>query len=253
MKKKPGILITGASGGFGREFAHQMEHMGFRLLLHGRDATRLQMTLEYLQHPERHRCLYAELSTCHGVESLVGQLKDEDSISGLVNNAGFGVWGSFEQRQIVTQLDVLNTDLVAAVHLTHALLPRLIRNNGFIINVSSLAGETPLPYMSTYSAAKAGLTYWSEAMRTELKEKIPVVTVAPGPSPTGFRDISGMPPGKGGVFRTPSATVVQVALEKLRRGGGYCVPGFRHHMLFAMQKMVPRSLALWLIGRHLQH
>ncbi len=252
MQVEAGILITGASGGFGREFAHQLEHMGCRLLLHGRDAPRLQMVLESLRRPDAHRCLYADLSSREGVEYLLAQLREEERLAGLVNNAGFGVWGSFEQRQIVTQLDVLQTDLVTAVHLTHALLPRLIANHGFIINVSSLAGETPLPYMSTYAAAKAGLTYWSEALRIELDGRVTVVTVAPGPSPTGFREVSGMPQNKGSVFRTPSRLVVEASLRRLRRGGGFCVPGLRHRMLHALQRVTPRCAALWLIGRHLR-
>ncbi len=252
MTAEPCVLITGASGGFGREFARQLEHMGCRLLLHGRDAPRLRMTLESLRHPERHRCVHADLSTPDGVESLLTQLHEEDRLAGLVNNAGFGIWGAFEQRQIVMQLDVLHTDLVAAIHLTHALLPRLITNRGFIINVSSLAGEIPLPYMSTYSAAKAGLTYWSEALRAELGGRVTVVTVAPGPSPTGFREISGMPPGKGSVFRTPSCLVVRASLRKLRQGGGFCVPGIRHRLLFALQRATPQRLALWIINRHLR-
>jgi len=253
MKEKPTILITGASGGFGREFAQQLEDTGCQLLLHGRDRPRLQMTQECLLHPERHRCLRADLSTATGVESLLYQLNPEEKLVGLVNNAGLGAWGPFDRRQIVSHMDVLQTDLVAAVQLTHALLPELIKNNGFIINVSSLAGETPLPYMSTYAAAKAGLTYWSEALREELKGSVNVVTLAPGPSPTGFRDISGMPKNKGGLFRTSSRDIVQASLKTLKRGGGYCVPGFRHRMLYLLQKVIPRRLALIMIGRHLRH
>jgi len=252
MKDNTSVLITGASGGIGREFASQLEQSGCRLLLHGRDAPRLQMVLESLRHPKRHRCLYADLSSRDGVEYLLVQLRDEEHLAGLVNNAGFGIWGPFEQQQIVTQLDVLQTDLVAAVHLAHALLPRLIAHRGFIINVSSLAGETPLPYMSTYAAAKAGLTYWSEALRAELDGRVTVVTLAPGPSPTGFREVSGMPRNKGGAFRTPSHLVVEAGLYRLRRGGGFCVPGLRHRLLFTLQRATPRRAALWLLRRHMR-
>ncbi|HXH64810.1 MAG TPA: SDR family NAD(P)-dependent oxidoreductase, partial [Mariprofundaceae bacterium] len=161
------ILITGASGGFGCEFARQLEGEGHRLLLHGRDTARLKLTLGRLAHPERHRCLQGDLSRPEGIEQLCQAIAKEE-LTGLVNNAGFGVWGAFERTESVPQIDVLRTDLVAPVELTHALLPNLIRNRGFIINVSSLAGETPLPHMSTYAAAKAGLTFWSEALRTEL-------------------------------------------------------------------------------------
>jgi len=246
----PSVLITGASGGFGCEFARQLEPLGYRLILHGRDKARLQLTLGVLKRQDRHHCIIGDLSTPDGVESLIDGLAEETELCGLINNAGFGVWGLFERGEIVPQADVLVTDLVAPVRLTHALLPRLRKNNGFIINVSSLAGETPLPHMSTYAAAKAGLTYWSEALRMEVD--IPVVTLAPGPSPTGFRDISGMPESMGNVFRTSAAEVVAASLKTLRRGGGYCVPGLRHRLLWLLQKVTPRSLALTIMARYLR-
>ncbi len=246
------MLLTGASGGFGIEFAVQLEQLGYRLLLHGRDRARLQMTLNVLKRPQDHKLIMAELSSRKFMEDLIEEVKQEQHLVGLINNAGFGLWGGFERSESVPQLDVIRTDLLAPVAITHALIPQLIRHHGFIINVSSLAGESPLPYMSTYAAAKAGLTYWSEALRAELKGKIRVVTLAPGPSPTGFRKISGAPTGKGGRFRSTAQTVVSAALETLKNGGGYCVPGIRHRLLWLLQKAVPRSLALNVMARYLK-
>ncbi|MDX8395993.1 MAG: SDR family NAD(P)-dependent oxidoreductase [Mariprofundaceae bacterium] len=249
---EPSILITGASGGFGYEFARQCEAMDVRLILHGRDKARLQLTLDALKKPERHRVVLADLAPRKGVDALIDLLQDEQDIIGLINNAGFGTWGSFERSESVAQLDVLRTDLVAPIALAHALLPRLIRNQGFIINVSSLAGETPLPYMSTYAAAKAGMTYWSEALRMELEGQVRTVTLAPGPSPTGFREVSGAPRGKGGLFRTPAPIVVAASLSVLNSGGGYCIPGWRHRCLWLMQKLVPWRLALPIMAKYLK-
>ncbi len=249
---RPLVLLTGASGGFGCEFARQLEDRGYRLLLHGRDKPRMQMTLHNLKAPRSHICLYADLAVPHEREGLIERLKQFPNLHGLVNNAGFGVWGAFEQREIKPQMGVLLTDLVAPVDLTHALLPVLRRNRGFIINVSSLAGETPLPYMSTYAAAKAGLTWWSEAIRMELEGEVRVVTLAPGPSPTGFRDVSGMPEGPGSRFRSRARLIIEYGLRQLDRGGGFCVPGKRHKVLFYLQKFTPRWVALRLMVSYLR-
>ncbi|MDX8390285.1 MAG: SDR family NAD(P)-dependent oxidoreductase [Mariprofundaceae bacterium] len=246
------VLITGASGGFGREFARMLEAEGYRLVLHGRDQARLRLTLDALQQPQMHRCVVAELSDEEGVASLLAEITDEKELIGLVNNAGFGVWGAFAMSESVRQLDVLRTDLIAPVIITHALLPKLLRNRGFIINVSSLAGETPLPMMSTYAAAKAGMTFWSEAIRMELKEELSVVTLAPGPSPTGFRDISGMAIGKGNIFRLSSEEVVRCAITSLKRGGGFVVPRLKHKALWMLQKITPRNLALQIMRNYLK-
>jgi len=244
-------LITGASGGFGLEFAKQLERSGYALILHGRDKARLQMTMGALKHPDRHCIVQADLNAKHGLAALLYALESKKLI-GLVNNAGFGIWGGFEQTGVVPQIDVIKTDLKAPIALTHALLPGLLRHKGFIINVSSLAGEYPLPYMSTYAAAKAGLTYWSEALRTELKGKIRIVTLAPGPSPTGFREISGMPNSTGSFFRTPIPIIIDAGLNTLKQGGGYCVPGWRHKLLYIMQKAIPRSIGLHIMANKMR-
>jgi len=249
---RPLVLLTGASGGFGCEFARQLEERGYRLLLHGRDKPRMLMTLHVLKAPKSHICLYADLAVEDAREAFIEQVKHYPELYGLVNNAGFGIWGPFEQREIKPQMGVLLTDLVAPVDIAHALLPTLRRNRGFIINVSSLAGESPLPYMSTYAAAKAGLTYWSEAMRVEIQREVRVVTLAPGPSPTGFRDVSGMPEGPGSGFRSRARLIVEESLKQLDRGGGFCVPGKRHKLLYFIQKITPRRVALYLMSRYLR-
>jgi len=248
---KGSVLITGASGGFGLYFAKELEKQGYRLILHGRDSARLKLVQDVLIHPENHRILMHELSARKDTEYLLECLRDEPMV-GLVNNAGFGVWGGFEICENVAQLDVLRVDLMAPITLAHALLPRLKAKHGFIINVSSLAGETPLPYMSTYAAAKAGMTFWSEALRSELKGKLTVVTLAPGPSPTGFRDVSGALKGKGSLFRTQPEVVIAAALRMLSKGGGYCVPGWRHKILWGLQKLMPRSLSLSILSAYLK-
>jgi len=245
------VLITGASGGFGLEFARQLEQSGYDLILHGRDKARLQMTMNVLKQPDRHCIVQADLNAKHGLAALLYALENKNLV-GLVNNAGFGIWGGFEQTGIVPQIDVIKTDLNAPIALTHALLPGLLRNKGFVINVSSLAGEYPLPYMSTYAAAKAGLTYWSEALRTELKDKIRIVTLAPGPSPTGFRVISGMPNSTGSFFRTPIPVIIKAALNTLKQGGGYCIPGWRHKLLYIMQKSIPRAIGLRILAKQMR-
>lgn len=251
-KSGPQVLITGASGGFGCEFARQLEARGFALILHGRDKPRMQMTLHALRRPRLHRTIYADLSDAGEREALIDEVKDCGNLVGLVNNAGFGVWGAFERGEIKPQMGVLLTDLVAPVDITHALLPMLRKNGGFIINVSSLAGETPLPNMSTYAAAKAGLTWWSEALRAELAREVRVVTLAPGPSPTGFRDVSGMPEGPGSRFRSRARLIVEQGLVQLDKGGGFCVPGKRHKLLYLLQKITPRRFALRLMASYLK-
>ena len=245
------VLVTGATGGFGRLFARMLEERGHRLLLHGRDQARMDALLAELARPADHAAVLADLADEAGVAALI-RASREHRVAGLVNNAGFGLWGRFPDVPAEGHADVLRVDLLAPVRLAHALLPAIREARGFIINVSSLAGVTPLPYLSTYAAAKAGLTFWSEALRVELAGAVRVVTLAPGPSPTGFRAVSGMPERTGDFFRQPAETVVRAALAALDRGGGMVVPGWRHRLLRLLQAVTPTPLALRLMERALR-
>ncbi|MDX8409559.1 MAG: SDR family NAD(P)-dependent oxidoreductase [Mariprofundales bacterium] len=251
------IVITGASGGFGIEFARQLERRGHPLLLTGRNQQRLERSRGALQSPQHHRLLQADLATDRGLDALLAAIGDA-SVAGLVNNAGSGLWGGSgeqrggcAQRQSGDHAALIATDLTAPMVLTHRLLPRLIKAAGFVINVSSLAGESPLPWMASYSAAKAGLTFWSEALRMEQQGVVRVVTLAPGPSPTGFRVVSGMPDMLGGSLRSAPAAVVRHAIATLDAGGGFCVPGWQHRLLFLLQKLTPRAISMRLMHRYL--
>ncbi len=256
------IVITGASGGFGMEFARQLEQRGHPLLLTGRDRQRLERSRDALQSPQRHRLLQADLATSDGIEALLSAIGDAP-LAGLVNNAGYGLWGEYgrggggdggghgSSNGSSDHAALIALNLTAPMVLTHRLLPQLIEARGFVINVSSLAGESPLPWMASYSAAKAGLTSWSEALRIEQQGAVRVVTLAPGPSPTGFRAVSGMPDMLGGALRTTPSDVVRYAMMTLDAGGGFCVPGWRHRLLFLVQKLSPRAISMRLMHRYL--
>ncbi|MDX8413017.1 MAG: SDR family NAD(P)-dependent oxidoreductase [Mariprofundales bacterium] len=245
------IIITGASGGFGREFSRQLEDACDQLILTGRDKMRLQTTRNLLKKPNSHRIVVADIAVDAGIETLV-QAVASQPIVGLVNNAGFGLWGAFTAHDDLAHTSLITTDLTAPIALTHRLLPRLQEEKGFVINVSSLAGESPLSWMGTYSAAKAGLTYWSEALRIEQEGVLRVVTLAPGPSPTGFREVSGMPDMLGEGMRISPQAVVQFALKSLRKGGGFCVPGWRHWVVYLLQKLTPRAVSIRLMHYYLR-
>ncbi|RME85799.1 MAG: SDR family NAD(P)-dependent oxidoreductase, partial [Zetaproteobacteria bacterium] len=240
--------VTGASGGLGHAFARALARRGWALLLHGRRRAAMEALAHEL--PTKTEIATGDLRDARAREALITVAKAK-RIAGFVNNAGLGYWGGFADLAWERHEEVLCVDLVAAMSLAHALVPALCAARGFLINVSSLAGEHPLPFMSSYAAAKAGLTAFSESLRAELRRKLAVVTLAPGPSPTGFRRISGMPKGPGGLFSTPPEVVVEKAIAMAERGGGFCVPGVRHKALFWLARLVPRGLGARVLARRI--
>lgn len=177
-------LITGASSGIGEAFARRLAAQGFDLTLVARREERL-------------RTLAGELSAAHGVRAdvLVADLgRDEDidrvasaigtysSLTLLVNNAGFGTRGEFADVPVARHLEMIRVHDVATVALTWAALPGMIeRGSGAIINVSSIAAYFPSGGGATYTATKAYLNNFSEALAAELREKgVWVQALCPG-------------------------------------------------------------------------
>ena len=185
-------LITGASSGLGAEFSRQLAPYAKALVLVARRNERLQTLADELRgiHPHLDvRIFSADLSLEERRIALAAWLETENlSVDFLINNAGLGDHGDFETSDWGRVKAMLDVNISALTHLTHLLVPRMITcGRAAILNVSSVASFFPLPNMAVYSATKADVTSFSEAIALELRPHgITVTALCPGPMPTEF-------------------------------------------------------------------
>lgn len=218
-------LITGASSGLGAEFARQLAPYARALVLVARRADRLEALREELTsvHRDLIVAIYvADLTQDDQRVALVDWLPTQNlTVDFLVNNAGLGDHGPFEESDWSRVKTMLDLNVGALTHLAHLLLP-VMRQNGraAILNVSSVAGFFPLPGMAVYSATKAYVTSLTEALAIELRPAgITVSALCPGPIPTEFSDVAMRPGGEAreAHYKTMPALVVTPA-EAVRAG-----------------------------------
>jgi len=189
-------LITGASSGLGAEFARQLAPYARGLVLVARRKDRLEELAAELQsiHPALDvRTYVADLSDSGQREALAAWTASEKiGIDFLINNAGLGDHGEFASSKWSRVKAMLDVNISALTHLTHLLVPAMIRSGrAAVLNVSSVAGFFPLPHMAVYSATKAYVTSFSEALAIELRPQgITVTALCPGPVPTEFFDVA---------------------------------------------------------------
>jgi short-subunit dehydrogenase len=231
-------LITGASAGIGEEFALQIASRVDKLVLVARREELLQQLAAHIRdiHPGVEVIIHAvDLHDAAEREDLVENLILQRCVPDLlVNNAGLGDYGEFVTADWAKIKAMLSLNIEVLTHLTHALVPAMIRcGRGAVINVSSLACLMPIPDFAVYAATKAYVTSFSEALRIELKDHgIPVLTVCPGPVKTEFGDIARRHgetrpiPGYR-FFYVPKAQVVAEALNALDANRARIYPGLR--------------------------
>ena len=172
------ILLTGAAGGLGHELAQRLYASGASLLLAGRDVQRLNALRTALG--ERAAVVAADLTRSEGV-TLTADAAREFGVNVLINNAGASAFGLLENQSWLSVEQVLATSLEAPIHLTQALLPWLkAQPQAAIVNIGSTFGSLPFAGFTVYSAAKAGLRAFSQALRRELADTlVAVVHIAP--------------------------------------------------------------------------
>ena len=177
------VILAGASGGLGAAIGSRLERRGARLVLVGRDATRLSSVgtrgipvVGDLADPERCASAVATALSAHG------------RLDGVVNAAGvvaFGEVGSLSDEVIHT---LLAANLIGPIRLMRAAIPR-IEPGGFIVNLSAIVAEQPTAGMASYSATKAALTAFDRALVRELRRlRIDVIDVRPPHTETGLAD-----------------------------------------------------------------
>lgn len=231
-------LITGASAGLGEEYALQIAPRVGKLVLVARREALLENLASRLRAAHPHLTvavfpvnLAEEASRAELVEILTetGMLPDL-----LINNAGLGDYGEFVSAEWERLKPMFRVNMEALTHLTHALVPEMIRKGGgAIINVSSLASILPIPDFAVYAATKAYVSSFSEALRIELKgHNISVLAVCPGPVKTEFGGVAqrsaDSPMLKANkFFYVPKEQVVAESLAALERDAPRVYPGWQ--------------------------
>lgn len=230
------ILLTGASGGLGQALARQLAAAGAVLLLAGRDDGRLRPLSASLGNGSASVC--GDLGRPAGVAALAAAARDFE-VNVLINNAGVGAFGLLETQAWSTVEEVLATNLEGPIHLTHALLPWLkAQPQAAIVNIGSTFGSLPFPGFAAYSAAKAGLRGFSQALRRELADSlVAVIHVAPRAIDTPLNSAAVNALNRALKNHSDSAAdVARQIVAALRRGDG------EHHFGF------PERLFAWLNG-----
>src|SRR4051812_18063836 len=230
---QPTALITGASVGIGHELARQFARGGYNLMLVARNQDKLKSVADEMRTlGVQADHVISDLAQPAAPLALFADLKNRGvTIDVLVNNAGFGALGQFDELDPQRQLDMIQVNITAVVELTHLFLQGMIaRNAGGILNVASTAAFQPGPHMAIYYASKAFVLSFSEAIAEELKRtNITVSALSPAPPESKSRKRAKMDASP--VFRskfTPTMTAADVArigYQGFRKGKRIIIPG----------------------------
>jgi hypothetical protein len=222
-------LITGASAGFGVEFARQLAPHVDRLILLARRGDRLEALRAELARPGLQiECEVVDLADEASVEDFLARA---DGIDLVVNNAGLGDHGFFDEGDWLRVKPMLQVNIAALTRITLALLPPMVRaRHGAILNVSSIASLMPVPQMTVYAATKAYVTSFTEGIRAETRRTgVRVSAVCPGPVLTEFFGKAERSANRKyhapEFFQVTPETVVDTALRGLVRDRARTIPG----------------------------
>lgn len=243
-------LITGASAGLGAEFARQLSAQGHSLVLAARRADRLEALAAELGNA---RAVAIDLAKQGAAAELVANLAQAgEQIELLINNAGFGLGGSFAELDAARQREMIDLNIGTLTELCRAVAPEMIeRRSGGILNLASTAAFQPGPGMAVYFATKAYVLSFTEALHEELKPfGIKVSALCPGPTRTEFGDVAGFK-NKGAFDRLSmdSADVVRIGLAGLKRNKAVVIAGATNRLGAWSTRLAPRSMVRKIAGK----
>ena len=245
-------LITGASSGIGAAFARELAARGYDLILVARRQERLEKLTRELN--ERYgieaAVLVADLATEQGMTSVEERIRLTEPLTILINNAGFGVPGLFHEHELEKTINMLNVHVIASTRFTWTALQQMAtRNQGVIINVSSIAAFLPYPMAVGYCSTKAYLNVFSEALQNQLRHtNITIQALCPGFTYSEFHDT---PEVRDSFHRSDypkwmwmnAGEVVEHSLNALSKKNVIVIPGWRNRMLVWLMK---NGVTAWL-------
>ncbi len=189
-------LITGASSGFGADFADILAKKGMDLVITARRIEKLNALKEKIveKYGVDVRVIAMDLTGFDAAERLYAEVKDEN-IDMLINNAGYGMYDYFERQDAAALNRMVQLNVVSAMTLANLFVKDFAaKNSGWILNTASFAAFNPTPFYAVYGATKAFLMNFSVALRTELKKNgknVCVTAFCPGFTATEFVETAG--------------------------------------------------------------
>lgn len=253
LKRWNCALITGASSGIGEQLARLLAGSVDHLVLVARRAERMERLSRELKslYPQlRMWVMSADLTSVEHRQHLINELAANNlQVDLLINNAGMGDYGDFLSADWAKIEQMLELNITALTHLSHALLPGIVKQQGAIVNLSSLAGSFPIPDFAAYAASKAYVTSLSESLAIELKEHdVRVVCVCPGPVRTEFGKVARRgkhdkaPHSNQAWYYVPVEQVAKEVLQALHGGKLRVYPGWQHKLLALGLALTPLML-----------
>jgi len=246
-------LVTGASAGIGAAFAERLARDGYDLVLVARRRERLEALARRLseEHGVQVGVLVADLVDADALLTVEQQVQAPPGLDLLVNNAGFGTAGPFQECDPDREEREILLNDVALVRLTRAALPRMVeRGSGAVINVSSMAGFVPSPYNATYAATKAFVNSFTEALAEELRGTgVRVQALCPGFTRTEFQEVAEVDTSSiPSIAWMEPGSVVDASLKSLASGDVVCVPGLANRATSLVARSLPHALVARVMG-----
>lgn len=236
-------LITGASSGIGRDMARILAKKGYDLALvarnqEGLDKVKLELQTENTEIKVTTFAL--DLSIKKSCYYLYEKVK---SVDVLINNAGFGLFGRFNQTDLEKEINMINTNATAMHILTKLYLRDMIKNDrGHILNVASIAGFMPGPLMATYYATKNYVVSLTRAIHKELKKEksnVKISMLCPGPVDTNFNNVADV---KFKIKGLTSEYVAKYAIDNMLKGRFIIIPGTLIKIARALSEITPNMI-----------
>jgi uncharacterized protein len=243
-------LITGASAGLGAEFARACARRGEALALVARRRDRLEALKAELGGDVH--IFAADLALPGAAGSLIAELAAEGlTVGTLINNAGFGLAGTFADRPLDRQREMIDLNIRTLTELCHLVLPAMrAAGKGAILNVASTAAFQPGPNMAVYYATKAYVLSFTEALHHEMKGTgIRVSALCPGPTTSEFSDVADSHSPTLERMKMPAAPVVAAGLAGLDANKAVVIPGFKNKIGAQASRFLTRAAMRRIIGR----
>jgi len=247
-------LVTGASSGIGFEMSKYLAQNKHNVILISRNKSKLLEMKRNLEKIYGVECIVivSDLSSKDSISKFIKKLKKERiKVNIAILNAGFGSFGDFKDSLLSNQLNMVDLNVSSLVELTYELIPFISNRKGYIMHVASTAAFSPIPKMATYSATKSFVLSFSQALREELKDRVSVSTLCPGPTKTNFEKRANV--ADKSFFKSSNVMnakdVAKIGIDEMLRKKAIIVPGSTNMISTTLAKLTPIQFSAKIAGK----